>query len=101
MTSSQHAPHIMGHTRATMNITQCVANLEKRRLIFKCIQSSDYWLKLANMKLESLVIAGQLYSGEYVLEPCTHRPSHHGSWFYSKLKFYLIVKLKLATKVKS
>ena len=23
------------------------------------------------MKLESLVIAGQLYCGEYVLEPCT------------------------------
>ncbi len=22
--------------------------------------------------------------GEYVLGPCTHRPSHHGSWFYPK-----------------
>ena len=22
--------------------------------------------------------------GEYVPGPCTHRPSHHGSWFYLK-----------------
>jgi hypothetical protein len=22
--------------------------------------------------------------GEYVLGPCTHRPSHHGSWFHPK-----------------
>ncbi len=22
--------------------------------------------------------------GEYVPGPCTHRPSHHGSWFYPK-----------------
>ena len=32
------------------------------------------------MKLESLVIADQLRRGEYVPEPCTHRPSSHGSW---------------------
>ena len=46
--------------------------------------SSDCRLQLAYMKLESLVIAGQLYSGEFVPGPCTHRPSHHGSWLYPK-----------------
>ena len=33
--------------------------------------SSDWSLQLDSMKLESLVIAGQLYCGEYVLESCT------------------------------
>ena len=42
--------------------------------------SSDWRLQLASMKLESLVIADQLCRGEYVPEPCTHRPSSHGSW---------------------
>ena len=32
------------------------------------------------VKLESLVIPGQLNRGEYVLESCTHRPSTQGSW---------------------
>ena len=41
--------------------------------------SSDCRLQLAYMKLESLVIAGQPYSGEFVPGPCTHRPSHPGS----------------------
>ena len=45
------------------------------------------------MKLESLVIVGQLYHGEYVLESCTHRPSHQGSWEY--LKISLLIKGKL------
>ncbi len=33
----------------------------------------------ACMKSELLVTAGQLYCGEYVLGPCTHRPSRRGS----------------------
>ncbi|GKU89792.1 hypothetical protein SLEP1_g3886 [Rubroshorea leprosula] len=40
----------------------------------------DRCLQLACMKPESLVIAGQPYGGEFVPEPCTHRPSHYGSW---------------------
>ncbi|RZC16914.1 Translation factor GUF1-like, chloroplastic [Glycine soja] len=32
------------------------------------------------MKSESLVIVGQPYDGEFVPGPCTHRPSHYGSW---------------------
>ncbi len=27
---------------------------------------------------------GSACRGEYVPGPCTHRPSHHGSWFYLK-----------------
>ena len=48
--------------------------------ICKTGPSSDWRLQLASMKSESLVIADQLRRGEYVPEPCTHRPSSHGSW---------------------
>ena len=61
--------------------------IRKDELIYKHIPSSDCRLQLAYMKVESLVIAGQLYCGESVPGPCTHRPSHHGSWLYSKLLF--------------
>ena len=53
-------------------------------LIYKLVLSSDCRLQLAYMKLESLVIAGQLYSGEYVPGSCTHCPSHHGSRLFPK-----------------
>ena len=49
----------------------------KNKLIYKHILSSDCRLQLAYMKVESLVIAGQLYCGECVPEPWTHRPSSH------------------------
>ena len=83
MTSSQHAPYILGYTRNTMASTigsEPVRGSEssKRRL------SSDCRLQLAYMKPESLVIASQLYGGEYVLGSCTHRPSHAGSRFVPK-----------------
>ena len=51
---------------------------------YKTIPSSDWGLQLDLMKLELLVIAGQLYCGEYVLKSCTHRPSTQGSWEYPK-----------------
>ncbi len=41
--------------------------------------SSDWGLQLDPMKSESLVIADQQRCGEYVLGPCTHRPSRHES----------------------
>ena len=59
--------------------------LRKEMLITKSGLSSDSSLQLERMKLESLVIAGQPYSGESVPGPCTHRPSHHGSWSYPKI----------------
>ena len=46
--------------------------------------SSDWSLQLDSMKLESLVKAYQLRRLEYVPGPCTHRPSHHGSWLHPK-----------------
>ncbi|KAL0667484.1 hypothetical protein Bca4012_030188 [Brassica carinata] len=46
----------------------------------KPLLSSDCRLQLACMKPESLVIAGQPYGGEFIPGPCTHRPSHYGSW---------------------
>jgi hypothetical protein len=46
--------------------------------------SSDCSLQLESMKAESLVIVDQQCHGEYVPGPCTHRPSHHGSWLHQK-----------------
>ena len=65
MTSSQHAPYILGYTRNTMAKTigsEPARGSESRKLR----PSSDCRLQLACMKPESLVIAGQLYGGEYV-----------------------------------
>ena len=83
MTSSPHGPYIQGYTRATMAVTiRClIARFGKSN---KGGLSSDCSLQLDCMKLESLVIGGQLHSGEYVPGPCTHRPSHHGSLFGPK-----------------
>ena len=78
MTSSQHAPYILGYTRNTMAET-IGSKLVRASQSAKLSLSSDCRLQLAYMKPESLVIASQLYGGEYVPGPCTHRPSHHGS----------------------
>ena len=79
MTSSQHAPYVLGDTRATMVGTKR-RNFARTSKTQKPDLSSDCRLQLAYMKAESLVIAGQPYSGESVPGPCTHRPSHYGSW---------------------
>ncbi len=78
MTSSPHGPYVLGYTRATMvgikgSETARWSKSQKADL------SSDWRLQPASMKLESLVIAGQLHCGECVPEPCTHRPSSHES----------------------
>ncbi len=52
--------------------------------ISKSSPSSDWRLKFASMKSESLVTGDQLRFGEYVPEPCTHRPSSHPSWEHPK-----------------
>jgi len=79
MTSSQHGPYVLGCKRATMACTERrdTARWSKSH---KAGPSSDCSLQLDYMKLESLVIVDQLRHGEYVPEPCTHRPSSHGSW---------------------
>ncbi len=78
MTSSPHGLYVQGCTRATMAYTERreTARWSKSQ---KVRPSSDWGLQLDPMKLESLVIAYQLRRGEYVPEPCTHRPSSHGS----------------------
>ena len=78
MTSSPHGPYVQGYTRATMDGTESCKSASWRKS-HKSPPSSDRRLQLASVKLESLVIADQLRRGECVPEPCTHRPSSHGS----------------------
>ena len=83
MTSNHHALYVLGYTRATM------ANTKRRETArssksHKVSLSSDWSLQLDSMKLELLVIVDQQCYGEYVPGPCTHRPSNHESWKYSK-----------------
>jgi hypothetical protein len=78
MTSSPHGPYVQGYTRATMDGTKGrqTARWSQSQ---KTALSTDKSLQLDSLKVESLVIADQHGSGEYVPGPCTHRPSHHGS----------------------
>ena len=83
MTSSHHAPYVLGYTRATLADTEgCDA--ARRSESQKVGLGSDWRLKLASMKSELLVIANQQRRGEYVPGPCTHRPSHHESLQHPK-----------------
>ena len=84
MMSSPHGLYVQGYTRATMVGTEGskTARWSKSQ---KADLSSDCGLQLAHMKSELLVMACQQQRREYVPGPCTHRPSHHGSWFYPKL----------------
>src|SRR5246127_3789824 len=83
MTSSHHAPYVLGCKHATMAGTKgCepVRVSESR----KAGLSSDRGLQPDPVKSESLVIANQQCRGEYVPGPCTHRPSRHESWQHPK-----------------
>ncbi len=80
MRSSHHGPYGLGYTHVTMVVTTGSKGAIQSKS-FKSHLSSDCRLQLAYMKLESLVIVGQLYHGEYVLGSCTHCPSSHGSCF--------------------
>ncbi len=83
MTSSHHGPYALGYTRATMAGTEgCQAVRWSQS--HKTGPSSDRGLQFAPVKPESLVTADQLCRGEYVPEPCTHRPSSHPSMGYPK-----------------
>jgi hypothetical protein len=83
MTSSHHGPYGLGYTRATMVGTEGskLATVSKSQ---KADLSPDRSLQLDCVKSESLVIVDQHCHGEYVPGPCTHRPSHHGSWLHQK-----------------
>lgn len=58
MNSDRHDPYKLGHTRATMVIYKKKQKC-KLEQIFKNYLSPDCRLKLAYMKLESLVIVNQ------------------------------------------
>ena len=78
MTSNQHGSYILGYTRATMAVTKGLPN-RKVELIPE--KQSKFGLKAAT-RLHEVGIASNRESerhGEYVLEPCTHRPSREPS----------------------
>ena len=58
MTSSQHGPYDLGHTRATMADTTRSKSVTASESL-KVGPSSDRSLQLDSVKLESLVIVGQ------------------------------------------
>ncbi len=58
MTSSQHGSYALGYTHATMGGTEGSQGAIWSRSL-KTVPSSDWRLKLASMKLELLVTAGQ------------------------------------------
>ena len=78
MTSSHHAPYVLGYTHATMAGTKG-SQAARWSQSHKTGPSSDCSLQLDYMKLELLVNVDQLRYVEYVPGPCTHRPSHHES----------------------
>ena len=100
MTSSPHGPYVQGYTRATMVGTKgCEAARWSQSQ--KTGLSTDWSLQLDSLKSESLVIADQHGSGEYVPGPCTHRPSHHGSRLLQKSSHQEVPKEWSVTGVKS
>ena len=83
MTSSRHGLYARGDTGATMGGTAGSDRVTGSGSL-KPVLSTDWGLQLDPMKAESLVIADQPCRGEYVLGPCTHRPSRHGSQSHLK-----------------
>ncbi len=83
MTSSPYGPYVQGCTRATMGGTMRRETARWSKSA-KTVPSSDWSLQPDSMKLESLVKGYQQRPLEYVPGPCTHRPSHHGSWLHPK-----------------
>ncbi len=79
MTSSQHAPYVLGYTRTTMVGTKG-SELVK---VSESQQTQPQFRLQAATRLHEGGIASNrrsAYCGEFVPGPCTHRPSHHGSW---------------------
>ena len=64
----------LGYTHNTIAITTGCDGVTRANPNKNCA-SSDWGLQLDPMKLELLVIAGQIYRGEYVLKSCTHNKS--------------------------
>ena len=82
MTSSPHGPYGLGYTRATMAVTTG----SERVTWSESPKPSQFGLHSATRVHEVGIASnrGSACRGEYVPGPCTHRPSHHGSWLYPK-----------------
>jgi hypothetical protein len=82
MTSSPHGPYGLGYTRTTMAVTkgskeQGGANPKKPPQFGLSSATRGHEVGIASNRRSACY-------GEYVPGPCTHCPSHHGSWFYLK-----------------
>ena len=79
MTSSQHAPYVLGDTRTTMVGTK---GSELARASESQQTRPQFRLQAATRLHEGGIASNRrsAYGGEFVPGPCTHRPSHHGSW---------------------
>ena len=79
MTSSQHAPYVLGYTRTTMVGTK---GSELARASQSHQTQPQFRLQAATRLHEGGIASNRrsAYCGEFVPGPCTHRPSHHGSW---------------------
>ena len=83
MMSSPHGPYIRGYTRVTMAKNKAQQHREVKQIVEN---SSKFGLESAT-RLHEVEIASNRASerrGEYVLGPCTHRPSRHGSRLHPK-----------------
>ncbi len=83
MKSSHHGLYGQGYTRATMVHTE---GSETAKWSGSQKSASQYGLQ-SETRLHETEIASNRRSagcGEYVLGPCTHRPSNHGSRLYQK-----------------
>src|SRR5579862_2002736 len=71
------ATHVLQWRSQREATVRARANLEK---------PSQFGLFSATREHEAGIASnrGSACRGEYVPGPCTHRPSHHGSWFYLK-----------------
>ena len=79
MTSNHHAPYDLGYTRTTMALNE---EKHDRELEQNSETTSQFGLQAAT-RLHEVGTAsnrGSACRGEYVLGPCTHRPSNHESW---------------------
>ena len=98
MTSSHHAPYVLGYTRTTM-----VGNRGKRsREAEQTPETRSQFGSQAATRLREVGIAsnrGSAYHGEYVPGPCTHRPSHHESWEYPKPVSQLFIEAAVEGRI--
>jgi hypothetical protein len=104
MTSSHHAPYVLGYTRTTMGRTEG-SQLARASQSHKPLLSSDCSLQLESMKQESLVIAGQ-HTAVNTFPGLVHTARHtmevgHARSHYSNRSRRRMPKAGLMTGVKS